>query len=472
MLKHGRQKLFIDCTSTIRTNIVSGVQRVVRQFLDGIPSIAQKLELEVIPICGQFGNYYTLDDATTMSLDTVKDYEPVQISYNDIYFCPDAFWSCEIYEWYEYFKSKGAIIITMVYDLIPLDEREFTSEQDRKVFRAAFEKIIQYSDSLLTPTHATKQQVIEYLDRKKMEGSSVPKVQVSKIAPIFWTDAIDVNLPRHNAKSDIPNDFLLMVGTIEKRRGYLETIESLAKYWEKGGGLKLKIVGKVADDNIVRKIKESGYPIEIMSSINDDALYDLYKSAQAVICSSLHEGYGLPVAEGLLFNGKVLANKLPVFGEFAGSMPYYFDMDNPNQLVDLVCNIEFLQPVESPYFIEWDECYDDLVRCIISLSPLHELYINVASRYLNRAIVYQTYLAIGLGEPNSDATDFWIENFKYTSDFLDEINSAASQRTTDLAVYYAYSLLNLGNPSKDQREFWKNHSSDFADFVEQLKENK
>lgn len=470
MQKHGRQKLFIDCTSTFRTNIISGVQRVVRQYLEGAPNLAKQLDVEVIPICGQFGNYYNLDDALEMSQDSVRGYEPIQFAYNDLYFCPDAFWSCEIYEWYEYFKSKGVIIVTMIYDLIPLDDRNFTSEQDRKLFASAFEVIVQYSDLLLTPTLATKQQVENHVVSFG-KGGIAPQVQVSKIAPIFWANSIVTHKLISVVKDEEKNDFLLMVGTIEKRRGYVETIEALTQYWDDGGKLKLRIVGKVADDSIVNKIDDfcmHGYPIEIMKSVNDDILHNLYRNAEAIICSSLTEGYGLSVAEGLLLNGKVLANKLPVFGEFAGSMPYYFDIHDSKQLVDLVNNIDSLRTVTTPCFIDWEECYDELVSCLVSISPLHEKNVNLSPNVLNKAFIYQTLVTLGLDEPDNNTLNYWIGLTDNPHEFMSMAYYEASKNTNDLSVYYIYQALGLGSPDKQQRGFWKSTFPDIDDFINEV----
>lgn len=460
-----KQRLFIDCTSTTRTNITSGVQRVVKQFLDGVPNLAMKLELEVIPVCAQFGNYYTLDEAIDMTIDTVGHYQPIQFSYNDIYFCPDAFWSCEIFKWYDYFDSKGVIIVTMIYDLIPLDPRGFTSSQDRTLFRTALEVIIRHSSLLLAPTFATKEQLLEYV--KEQEIESPPEVKTARIAPIFWGEPHESNTI-DNEEIDSSNGFLLMVGTIEKRRGYLETIEALSKYWDKQGDLELKIVGKVADEVIAEKINgyhDSGYPVEILTTVNDKELYSLYKSANAIICSSMSEGYGLSVAEGLLINGKVLANKLPVFGEFAGSMPYYFDINDPRQLVELVSNLESLTTVINPSFLEWEDCYDELVGCLASISPFHEINVNFASSELNRAFVYHTFITLGLGEPDIEALGYWTEGAKNAEDFLKMIYYEASQNTNDLSIYYIYQVLGLGSPDEAKIEFWKSNFPNIKDFI-------
>ncbi|MGF1746879.1 glycosyltransferase [Vibrio minamisatsumaniensis] len=469
-----KQKLYIDCTSTNRINITSGIQRVVRQLLDGMPYISVQLDLEVVPISGQFGDYYLQKDAEEMSVDNFEQYDPVEFNYNDIYFCPDAFWSCEIYKWYEYFNSKGLIIVTTIYDLIPLDEREFTSKNERELFKVALDSIIQYSDMLLTPTLATKQELVSYLIENEPDINH-PRVEVSKIAPIFWNDSITNNVPNVESIGEKKNDFLLMVGTLEKRRGYLETIESLVNYWDNGGKLQLKIVGKVADDTIALKISEfsnSGYPVENMTSVNDVELLSLYENSKAIICSSLSEGYGLSVAEGLLLNGKVIANKIPVFGEFAGSMPYYFDINNPKQLVELVKNVDSLKPVETPTFVEWDECYDELIRHLVSVSPLHEKNINLSPGLLNKAFVYQSFVALGLDEPDSDVLKYWLANYSDPHEFLSALYYESTQKTTDLAIYYIYHALGLHEPDDEEREFWKKRYPEVSDFVNELKEIK
>lgn len=468
MVIQREQKVYIDCTSTTRTNIVSGIQRVVRQLLKGVPRISSALEVEVVPICNQFGNYYTLEDAILVTEETVTEFEPIEFCYNDIYFCPDAFWSCQIFEWYGYFKSKGVLIVTTIYDLIPLDSRQFTSVQDGEYFRKAFEVVVLNSDMLISPSEATKQEVQKFLS-KNAPVNCWPQLRVSKIAPIDWGENLDEALPE--LQENEPG-FLLMVGTIEKRRGYIETIEALVPYWENGGKLKLNIVGKITDQDIANKLAQyynKGYPIELRTGVDDVLLQQLYRRAKAILCSSLCEGYGFSVAEGLSLNGKVLANRLPVFGEFAGAMPYYFDIELPEQLLNLVEGVDRLKVVKNPQFPSWEDCYNDLINALVSLSPLHLNITNLVTPYTNKVVVYNSFLSHGFTVPDEDSVNYWINNFPDRSVFNMEIDNIACRKTTNIGIHAIYNAFGLGTPTSEICSFWKANHPELIDFVDTIK---
>ena len=87
----------------------------------------------------------------------------------------------------------------------------------------------------------------------------------------------------------------------------------------------LVIVGKKGyiNDKTLFAIENNLLFVEWISDMKDEELVYAYKKAKAIICASKVEGFGLSLMEGLIHNGIVLANRLAVFGEFAGSYPYY-----------------------------------------------------------------------------------------------------------------------------------------------------
>jgi glycosyltransferase involved in cell wall biosynthesis len=58
---------------------------------------------------------------------------------------------------------------------------------------------------------------------------------------------------------------------------------------------------------------------------NDVELAGLIAGARALLMSSFAEGFGMPVAEALQLGTPVIASDLPVFREFAGTIPTYVD---------------------------------------------------------------------------------------------------------------------------------------------------
>ena len=106
-MKERDPKLYIDCTSTFRSGLNTGVQRVVRALIGEAKTFSEITQLDCIPICYQFNGFYTLEDAQKITLDTLSDFVALEFNFRDIYLCPDAFWSYGMTSWYDYFRDHG-----------------------------------------------------------------------------------------------------------------------------------------------------------------------------------------------------------------------------------------------------------------------------------------------------------------------------------------------------------------------------
>ncbi|HEY7775920.1 MAG TPA: glycosyltransferase, partial [Kineobactrum sp.] len=58
-----------------------------------------------------------------------------------------------------------------------------------------------------------------------------------------------------------------------------------------------------------------------------------YQRADALVCASWAEGFGLPIVEGLRHGAPVVASDIDAFREVGGDACRYFSPDRPEQLV-------------------------------------------------------------------------------------------------------------------------------------------
>lgn len=327
--------LYIDCTSTFRSGLSTGVQRVVRALLDQSAVFEEVLQMECIPICYQFNGFYGLDDAAKITLQTQDRFEEVDFCFGDVYLCPDAFWTMGMTRWYPFLKDRGVSIATVVYDLIPYVNPEYVGSGEFVEFCTALREVVDSSDLIFCISDATRRDLKRFIRVESLVfGDS--SIRVIPLAPAL-ADAKADSLSEGLGRLPIL-PFFLMVGSLEPRRGYVEALEEFGRYRDEGGKASLLIVGKVGGnaDHVVRAIRDAGEHVFWLDDASDSELVSAYKIASAVVCASRIEGYGMSVSEGLAYNGKVLANRLPVFGEFAGSLPYYFDINRKGDLARLL----------------------------------------------------------------------------------------------------------------------------------------
>lgn len=436
--------LYVDCTSTFRGGLNTGVQRVVRALISQKAVFEEVLQLEFVPICYQFNGFYRLDDAEQITLTTEAAFTAVDFCLGDVYLCPDAFWTMGMCDWFKFMKDRGVSVAVVIYDLIPLVRPDFVAVEDSKSFEWALREAAVKSDMLFCISHATKCDLEDFFNREGLAFSS-ELCQVIPLAPALSTDfqTIDINDER------LPQDpFFLMVGTVEPRRGYVEAIEEFLLYRESGGAGSLLIVGKAGSDSqkILQLIQMAGPSIVWMDDVDDVQLLKAYKRALAVVCASRIEGYGMSVSEGLAHNGLVFANRLPVFGEFAGSLPYYFDIDRTGDLSRLLTvTPDLKRPSVIASLGSWQKTALEIAKSLTSISRSHGSHQAIEITRNSAEAVRWTHWLLKGSSCNQEDFKLWLA-YKTVSEMFEAFRFEQRQLDAPLtadAVRWAQALLNL-----------------------------
>ena len=399
--------LYLDCTSTVRTNLTTGVQRVVRGLCDQSVVFSEQLGIKCVPIANQFEAFYRVEDACLITLNTQEDFVPVDFRYRDIYFCPDAFWTMDMYQWFPFFHSKGMPIATLIYDLIPLTHPQYFSAQTIQVFENSLLDIVKYSKLLPCISFETQRALKKFCHSKNIQIKE-ENCPVIPIAPAVLV------LPGqdHEEDNELPVNYFLIVGTLEPRRGYLEALREYSMYRDEGGEAELVIVGKRGShsDEIIHSISTFENSVRWIDNANDSQLANLYQNAAAVVSPSLAEGYGLPVAEGLLYNGLVFANRLAVFGEFAGAHPYYFDIKIKGELSRLMASVDQLgRPDSRPNLSSWEESANAIATQLTKIAPFHGKHTAIELTKVSPESVRWAHWFVFKRQCNPEDLEIWMQ---------------------------------------------------------------
>jgi glycosyltransferase involved in cell wall biosynthesis len=138
----------------------------------------------------------------------------------------------------------------------------------------------------------------------------------------------------------------LMVGTIEPRKGYLQTLEAFDILWKEGVAANLVFVGKEGwqplPQEARRDIPETISRIKNhpqlnnrlfwLEGISDEYLEKVYAASTCLIAASYGEGFGLPLIEAAQHGLPILARDIPVFREVACEHAAYFKAETPSEL--------------------------------------------------------------------------------------------------------------------------------------------
>jgi len=271
---------------------------------------------------------------------------------NDVYITLDAFWNTDkdiarlIHA-----KNSGAKVLILIHDILPMSHPQWFEKSNIRNFKKFLSEAVNNSDVLLFSSDAV---INEFRKRFKLSNQAIHKI------------CLGSNSIRSNLKRRIWNreGCIVMVGTIEPRKNYLEVLKWFRKSQIPNP---LIIVGRPGWKSakvkfIIRIMKMQGKNIKWIKNANDHELSQILERASIGICASKDEGFGLPLREFLEIGLPVVASDIPVFREIESQNIKYFNLGNLHELeaaVESTMNQGFIR--ESVKFTQWDDAYNALM---------------------------------------------------------------------------------------------------------------
>jgi glycosyltransferase involved in cell wall biosynthesis len=156
--------------------------------------------------------------------------------------------------------------------------------------------------------------------------------------------------------------FLLCVAQHRRNKNIpllLNIFQRLLHRQEIDSSTKLVIIGISGPETarMLRKIKRAGLTenVRLMEGLSEPDLQWCYRNCEVLLAPSKTEGFGLPVAEGLLAGCRVVCSNIPAFREIGGTSCRYVALDGPVKSAFAEAIVATLQeprrrPIEMPLF--------------------------------------------------------------------------------------------------------------------------
>lgn len=134
---------------------------------------------------------------------------------------------------------------------------------------------------------------------------------------------------------------LLMVGTIEPRKGHAQAVAAMEQLWVEGVAVNLVIVGKEGwlTHDLIRRLRhhpQRNRRLFWLDNASDALLLQLYAQSSALLAASYAEGFGLPLIEAAHHGLPIIARDIPVFREVAGDHAFYFRGETSEPLAEAI----------------------------------------------------------------------------------------------------------------------------------------
>ncbi|ANF52576.1 glycosyl transferase family 1 [Chryseobacterium glaciei] len=229
--------------------------------------------------------------------------------------------------------------VVTIHDLIFVRYPQYYSFFDRKIHLWKFKKAAQTADKIIAISEQTKRDIIQYL--KVPEGKIEVIYQGCHHA--FKENQSEEFIQKTKEKFNLPERFILNVGTIEERKNLLNIVKAIDKT-----EIPLVVVGKKTKyfSKIEQYIKKNKMEkqVHFLEGVSMDELAVIYKLADVFVYPSFFEGFGIPVIEALFSKTVTITSNTSCLPEAGGPDSVYID---PKNHLDIQSKIKFLWDNES-----------------------------------------------------------------------------------------------------------------------------
>lgn len=251
------------------------------------------------------------------------------VPYFEEYFgCSDIFHGTN----YTVFPFRQSKRVLSIYDLTFIKYPQFTNSTV-KAYTERVKQCLKWTDLVLTISHSSKQDIVEYL------GVSPEKVRVTPLASRYSLNSFQSLLqsPKQEINYDFSKPYILFVSTIEPRKN-IKTLIAAFEYLKQKYQIEqqLVLIGQKGwlYEPIFEQIARSPYrdSIHHLNYLPDETVALFYAKADVFAYPSHYEGFGLPALEAMTLGAPVVTTNTSSLPEVVGDAALLVE---PNETIDL-----------------------------------------------------------------------------------------------------------------------------------------
>lgn len=224
-------------------------------------------------------------------------------------------------------RRTGIASVVTVHDLIFLRYPKLYPFFDRKMYKLKTKYACQNANKIIAVSQQTKEDLINYIGVKEEKINVIYQC----IDDVFLQQTKDWQTIKN--KYNIPDKYILNVGTIEERKNLLLLVRALKNT---DPDTALVVVGRatpywnevqqyIAQNNLQNRV------LHIPNIVFSD-LPAIYKNAVVFVYPSRFEGFGIPVLEAISSGVPVIAATGSCLEESGGEASIYISPDDENAL--------------------------------------------------------------------------------------------------------------------------------------------
>lgn len=223
--------------------------------------------------------------------------------------------------------SKGIRIIT-VHDLAFMRYPETLEPQNLYHLKSNFSNQLFQSDVVFTVSEFSKKELLTFFPKYKGKVYITP----NGISSAFLKGRslpLDLGI---KSKYNLPEHYILFVGTIEPRKNLIFLLRVFEKIRKKFDSIGLVIIGqkgwKVSSFFTVLEKFQYRDDVLLPGYVESEDLPHIYKGASVFVFPSLYEGFGIPPLEALSMGVPVLTSEIESLQEVLGEFAQYLSLED------------------------------------------------------------------------------------------------------------------------------------------------
>jgi glycosyltransferase involved in cell wall biosynthesis len=232
-------------------------------------------------------------------------------------------------------KAKGVKSVVTIHDLIFMRYPQYYNPIDRWIYRYKFRRACELADCVIAVSECTKRDIMRFF------GTPEDKIAVvyQGCDERFRQPVTDNIIKEVRARYQLPEHFILYVGTIEERKNLLllaQALEILGRERTRESDLHVVAVGRrtpyaeridafIAAHHLTSRFR-------MISNVTYADLPAFYQLAEVFVYPSRFEGFGIPILEALCSGTPAIGCTGSCLEEAGGTSSLYVHPDDASAL--------------------------------------------------------------------------------------------------------------------------------------------
>lgn len=230
-------------------------------------------------------------------------------------------------------ENRCKYVVT-IHDLIFIHTPQYYHWIDRQIYNYKFRRACQCADRVIAVSEYTKQEIMRYYHTPEEKIDVV----YQGCDPVFAKDIDSNKLQEVSKKYQLPDKFVLYVGSIEERKNLMLVARAMATIKDKG--IHVVAVGRRTPyvDQIEGYLKEQGMEqmFHFCHKVPYEDLPSFYKLARTFAYPSRIEGFGIPLLEAITSGVPAIGCTGSCLEEAGGKNSIYVAPDDVSGMADAI----------------------------------------------------------------------------------------------------------------------------------------